>query len=223
VTFQAEEINDLSTLFIRAKNNITDYKSTPSAEAKLQTDGGVEKNLKVYHTTQRLKTERNIATSEQKESYVTYYFYGIPKEVLDNKSISILGSTSDEDWDSSYSVKAYSTYYWDKYKSTNGDGFKKLTKVTGGWTISDNKVSITSREVRYGASGGALRDDGTHGGSVIQDSGPLYPSSNSFSYDAPKNWKPVSDWASTIGVNTKATLKLGTETWTLKLDNYKTN
>ncbi len=96
----------------------------------MQTDGGVEKNLKVYHTTQRLKTERNIATSEQKESYVTYYFYGIPKEVLDNKSISILGSTSDEDWDSSYSVKAYSTYYWDKYKSTNGDGFKKFVNGT---------------------------------------------------------------------------------------------
>lgn len=47
VTFQAEEINDLSTLFIRAKNNITDYKSTPSAEAKLQTDGGVEKRHNV--------------------------------------------------------------------------------------------------------------------------------------------------------------------------------
>ncbi|USG65935.1 hypothetical protein NDK47_00835 [Brevibacillus ruminantium] len=220
VSFSTEETKDLSALFEMAKNNITEYKEPPNARATLSKDGNVQ-NVRVYQTTKRLKTERNIASGDQKDSYVTYYFYGVPKEAIDNESISTFGSTSDDDFDSSYSVQAYSTYFWDRYKDTNGNGYKKLTKVTGGWTIHDNKVSITNREVKYGASGGSLRDDGTHGGSVIQDSGILKPTSNSFSYNAPTSWKPVFEGAGTIGVNTTATLKLGSETWTLRLNNYQ--
>ncbi|MBY0085790.1 hypothetical protein [Brevibacillus brevis] len=219
VTYKANEITDLKLLFEKAKERKTDLPENTPRKAALLKDGE-SKDIQVYQTTQRLQVVKDTKTNNNiRESYVTYEFYNVPKDALKEGTISTLGSKEDEKWDSSYSVKAYSTYYFDRYYDQNGLPYRDLTKVSGGWVIDDSSVAVTNKEVWFGASGGALRTDGTAGGTVIQDSPHYFPTSLSFSYSAPSSWRPVADSASSIGVTTKATLKRNTSTWTLQFAN----
>ncbi|MGN7471701.1 hypothetical protein [Brevibacillus sp. SAFN-007a] len=219
VIFKANEINDLQVLFERAKAKKTDLKEVSSGVATIFKDGGPIEDIPVYQTTQKIQSVKDLKTNNIKESYVTYVFYNVPKEVLLEDSFTTYGQKGDEKWDSSYSVQAYSTYYFDRYYDQNNLAYKKLTSVSGGWNIDDSSVAITAREVWFGASGGSLQDNGTAGGSVIQESPHYKPTSNSFSYNAPTHWKPVADFASVVGVTTKASLKRNSSTWTLEFQN----
>lgn len=89
--------------------------------------------------------------------------------------------------------------------------FANLTRVTGGWTILDSTVSLSSRMVRYGSSGwpnGAQTDT-------------KYPTDNFYDYTTPATWAAISLTGSyTFGTNSTVTLKRGTSsTWTLYLLN----
>lgn len=52
-------------------------------------------------------------------------------------------TSSNEIWDSTISVKLKMTVHWRKYDS----GHMNITKVTGGYTISDRTVSVTDSKV----------------------------------------------------------------------------
>lgn len=62
---------------------------------------------------------------------------------------SATGSTNRTEWDSTSSVKAYTTIY---YKSSGNPAYYLLTSVTGGYTIGDPQVKVKSQKVVMGCS-----------------------------------------------------------------------
>ncbi|WP_067843690.1 hypothetical protein [Amphibacillus sediminis] len=124
--------------------------------------------------------------------------------------IQPMADKGDEEYDSSYGVRAYSRIYYDRY-TERGVTMAKLTKVTGGWNVYDSSISLSSRRVRYGASGWP----------GVQHSYTKYPTSNSYTYNLPSSTKGVALTGTYhIGTNSHVTLKRGTRsTWTLYLEN----
>lgn len=121
------------------------------------------------------------------------------------------GDKGDSKWDDSSGVQAYSRVYY-KTKTEGNRPYGKLTKATGGWNVADPSISLTNRIVRYGTIGWPAGDS---------QSVTKYPSNNSFNYNAPSNWQYVNMNAMyQIGVNSTVTLKKGSSSWTLYLDNY---
>ncbi|WP_299833661.1 hypothetical protein [uncultured Metabacillus sp.] len=126
--------------------------------------------------------------------------------------IAASNSKSASQWDSSYSVRAYSTYYYTRYEK-DGYAYHDITSCSGGWSRSDSSVTMSQRKVIYGASGPSYPN-----GSYVQQNQTMYPTSNSFSYTAPSSWVAVKT-THAVGVSTWVTLNRGGSTWTLKLIN----
>ncbi|WP_223065922.1 hypothetical protein [Paenibacillus caui] len=164
------------------------------------------KNAKIYCTTQRLKrVHRNGSLTE---TYATTTF----AEILAD------GSRSDSKLDASYSVRAYSTFYWDDVY-INGAHHYKILNATGGWQNSDSQIGILNRFASLRAGGW------TQDGFYVLQQKDTYPSSDSFSITADSTWKPVSASQGKygdLGVYSKCTVKdlINNETWELELMNY---
>lgn len=107
-------------------------------------------------------------------------------------------------WDSTVSVKLNMTVYWRKYDS----GHINITKVAGGYTISDKSVSVTSSQVY-----------------VVQGSGDLqartyYPGqSASWSYNTGFTKVGNTGWVTKKYAEYTAYLKRNSSTWSVILDN----
>ncbi|MBG9791313.1 hypothetical protein ABD76_01665 [Paenibacillus dendritiformis] len=208
VVFEQAEIVDTSELLKRAKNGNSDKKNSvvkTHAFARNTATGEV-KNARIFSTTQKLKVlQRNGSFTE---TYATTTF----AEFLAD------GSRSDSGYDDSYSVRAYSTFYWDNVNINNAHHYKILN-ATGGWQNSDSQISVLNRSASLLAYGFTM--DGFY---VIQ-SKDASPSSNSFSINADSTWKPIYAKQSNygdLGVYTKCTVKdlTNNETWELELKNY---
>lgn len=170
-----------------------------------------EPKVAEYETAQILD-EEEVDGVEEQTVMVTKFQNILLDDASHSDAITTL-STIDQGtskWDKSYSVQAYSRFYY-KTKVVSGTTRGKVTKVTGGWKIEDRTVSLSKRKVVIGTSGFPS----------LTQSTTYTPSSNTFSYNAPSSWGYVSlEVGHNMGVNTQVTLKHGSgSTWTLKLSN----
>lgn len=200
VLFNQEQIDDLDVLYERAVKGITDYPVRQGVKATLTDDNGNMVNLPIISTTQHLR-DTKLPDQTIKAEYATTFFAVVP-----------LGSGQENDhgYDSSISVKAYSTIYW----SIN-DGKHLLTRVSGGWTILDSLVSISNRSVTMSTNGWLKLGSPT---GYIQQVTTKYPTGNTFDYTTPTSWVPVTMTGGTpkcsLGASQQVTLHRTTETWT---------
>ena len=70
------------------------------------------------------------------------------------------GSITEDDTDSSASVRAYNTVYLST-TSHNGALYVLLTKVSGRWTILDSQVSVSKCSIQYRCDGVSIDGPGT--------------------------------------------------------------
>lgn len=73
------------------------------------------------------------------------YIYDIPNPEM--KAGSTTGSTNVDSIDSSGSIKGWCTIYYTITTNADGIQFRKMTKVSGGYTILDNAFSVISQKV----------------------------------------------------------------------------
>ncbi|TYR81546.1 hypothetical protein FZC66_06830 [Priestia megaterium] len=213
VIYQAKEITNQKELYERAVKGIKDVPindlSLPKQEMKNnQTKENVELS---EHVTSQLLNVKTVDDTEIQEIAVTTFVTPESSTILEPTftTFATSGSKSEEEWDSSYGVRAYSTIY---YSRTTKDGvsYAKVTKASGGWSISDSSISLSSRKVTIGTSGWPA---GTQ--SITK-----YPTGNSWSYSTPTSWEYISTTSGhSIGATSTVTLKRGSSTWTLKLNN----
>lgn len=125
--------------------------------------------------------------------------------------ISTLGTGSFEDdaTDSTISVRAYSTIYFET-KKTNGVDYMRLTRTKGGWTILDNQVSLSNKTVTYG----------TNGMNVATQTRTSNISGKTYDITVDPAFKYVITATDhKVGATTSAKLTRGSKSWTLRLDN----
>lgn len=205
VVFEKGAITDNGVLRERAEKGISDpapQRFKPLALLKNEQTGEV-KEVKTIQTTQFLKHVKYSDGSDQKIYSTTVFTV---KPLVSN-------SQPYNSNDPTYSVNAYSTFYWDETS-----GYMKLTSVSGGWTRLDSQVAITGQHVRYYANG-----TGTNGLGVTGQTQDEYPSGYySFSYSAPTTWDSISTSATlgrAFGVNSWVKLSRGTSNWSFGLIN----
>jgi len=211
------EIKDINKLYERAKNGVSDVNREVEknfvAKVVLQSTDGLENGtVQTYSTSQLLKVSE--VNGDKIETYATTTFYDISD--LYNGNFQTNDSSNKSKYDSSISVRAYSTVYYTT-SSIDGEDYTDLTKVSGGWTILDSTVSLSNRKVNFGATGWAKSGVG-----YVQQTSYNNPTSNSFSYSAPSSWAPISvvSTGRIFGVTTWVTLKRGTNSvWELQLVN----
>lgn len=204
---------DLDSLYQDAKNGISDipldgFESNNRIE--LVSNNIMNKNLlgigvpkspkiKTYSTAKILKTTEN----SELVAITTFNDVELDDKIGDEVTTFAIGTQPDDTTDDSYSVRAYSTIFVESYTSNN-ISYKRLTKTTGGWTILDSTVTTSNRKVSYGTAGYPL----SNGENNVPISG------LTFSFNAVHPGVNVG-YLYTIGVNSTATLKRGSSTWTL--------
>lgn len=211
VIYQAKEITNEKELYVRALKGI---KEVPINNLDLPEQEMINNQTNEHvnlsqHVTSQLLSTKNINDTVVQEFAITTFV--TPETSTNSEPVfSTFGSKSEDLWDSSLGVKAYSTIYYSR-TTKSGVGYAKVTKATGGWTVSDKSISLSNRVVKIGTSGWP---SGTQ--SITKN-----PSSNSWSYTAPTSWKYIStESENSIGATSTVTLKRGTRsTWTLKLNN----
>lgn len=145
---------------------------------------------------------KRINENEYVETYVVSTEKEYVKPVSNNGNISTMNVGSNEEWDSSISVKTYINLTYNKKPGTN---YYLLTNVSGGWSISDKSVSVSDRQVIT-----VCRDI------LNSKQHTLYnPTSNTFNYSTGyTNYVESTSASSILGASTSATLKRGTKsTW----------
>lgn len=204
------EIKDIDELFERAKENVNDLDANvieDKLDASLTKEGGgaSETAVDLISTSQLLKVSEKNDGTRLEEFAVTAFTADVGQQMASGSS-----SRSASLWDESYSVRAYATYYFTRH--VKGDyTYHDITRATGGWERADTSVTISQKKVIYGASGQRLKDSG-----YVQQSQTMYPSGNTFAYNAPSSWEPVITLHG-VGVSTWVTMNRGRSTWTLKL------
>lgn len=205
VEFEAKEIKDKQVLFERAKKGITDLN-----DDKILTRGklinvrtGKDEPARIYTTTQLLKVE-TLPNGSKQSSYVTTGFVVSPLDYA---------QYYDYNWDSTYSVKAYGTIYWNWWYDPNGVSYFDLAKVDGGWSIADSTCSL-SGQYAIVAENGWVYESGYH-----QQTTTKYPSGLTFAYSAPSTWEPVSSSGNyQVGQTTYTRINRGGSAWDLWLE-----
>lgn len=163
---------------------------------------GEVKEVKTIQTTQFLKDVKLSDNSEEK-TYATTVFTVSPSSTGLSQ-----GYNAD---DPTYSVNAYSTFYW-----TESGSYMKLTSASGGWIRLDSQPALTGQHVKLAAIG-----TNVYGSGVIQTQD-YYPTGLTFSYSAPTSWYSISKNNSlgrAFGVNSWIKLSRGGTNWSLGLIN----
>ncbi len=213
VLIENKEIKNVEELSMRARQGINDFdiSKLPEDLAKSKfivgAKNGNKKISETHVTSQLLKKVKNGDTTVEEYS-VTF---------LSDITPMSSGTISDEQWDDSLSVRAYSTIYFTK---ASGPDTIILNRCTGGWQISDKTVNVSGRLVRYGTAG-----IGPTG--YVQQSQEKNPTTNTFDYTtgftktvfvsppAGGSWT-----APIVGVHTECTLKRGTSSvWSIFFTN----
>lgn len=77
----------------------------------------------------------------------------LPSEFPTSISPCADGSINQDSWDSSNTVRAYTTIYYDIVKDSGDRSYYKLTKVTGKYYCNNSATKITSQTLRIGQTG----------------------------------------------------------------------
>lgn len=154
VISQKKEITDISKLYARAVNGISDIPKgdlKPTAQLVKESEDKHYNSLvkttekpKVYLTAQVLKTtEKN----NQETSEIAVTSFVVVNEQSTATSANVVmpmtsngGSQSDSKWDKTGGVKAYSTIHYKYSHDSNGVKLVKLTSASGGWSINDSHL-----------------------------------------------------------------------------------
>lgn len=143
------------------------------------------------------------------------YAYDLPGEQDIKSSLAKASTGSGSQYlsrtDNTVSVRGYCTiYYTIYYKAPNE---RKLTSVSGGYTVIDKAVSVTKQNVQYGQIG-----IGT--GGSINEKGEKNPTGKTFSYQTGfKKTLAVGYTYSLFGMNYRITMKRTSSSWTLLVQN----
>lgn len=206
VIYEAQVITDIDVLFDRAVNRVSDTADNFGKNLTMgitsNSSDSVDEVVKYYSTAQKVREVRR--GNEVVETFNTTSF-----------GVLSAGNKYQEKDDATYGVRAYSTISYDKVTSGIISSYKLLT-VSGGWTVFDSQLKLSDRKVTYGASGNSLNG----GPYTTQASGNLFPTSNSFSYNAPTSWYYIEDASKIFGMNSWVTIKRGTSSvWEVWLQN----
>ena len=223
IVSQKNEETNLNTLYYKAKHGISDIKTSELPKPSIQIKNISNKNDVSLFSTNAVSPSNTLSSDVSSTAQVlkdTKTGNVEIKEVAVTSFATIQplassASQSGSKYDSSKSVKAYSTFYY-SLKSIKGVSAIKETRVKGGWKIADSSVSISGRTVNYGCSGistssGIIKDQATE----------KHPKGN-FNYGTPSSWNYIIKNASymVLGVTTKVTLKRGSRSkWSLRLVN----
>ncbi|MFS8602533.1 hypothetical protein LRO89_08000 [Priestia megaterium] len=181
-TYEQKEITNEEILLERAQNNISDIsekeeeKILPINDATIvNEETGEEENTETYVTTQKVQ-ETQTDDGSQTDSYVTTVF----------ATAAVSGDASRSDYanDASISVKASSTFYWDK-STVRGVPVYKHKGAKGSWKISDSNITISNRSYTLN-NAGMNPDKG-----LVSESKRYELSSNSFSKAAPSTFSTI--------------------------------
>ena len=183
--YESAEIKDVKILFSRANSGISDIANEKGIKSAKITNlsSGEEKNIETKSTTQLLKRKKS-KNGAITNNYATTSFATIKNSDLN--VMSLLRNKYDyATEDRSYSVRAYSTIYWDEVVS-DGITYYTLDHVSGGWSILDSQATISNRFVRLGQNGWV------YGYGWKQQYTPWMSVSSIYTKYAYTSWSPVS-------------------------------
>lgn len=204
VTHSEKQVTDINKLYDMAKNGISDIESPNEKGIITSNETKESKYVDIISTTQLLEVKQS--RSVMSKTYAKTIF-------LDTDSISKNNlrrdSSSKSKWDKTGGVKASATVV---FTISNGDGkfnYVSISKVSGNWSIADGQIRVTNRKVSINQSGLVS------GGLGLMQQKKETPTSNSFSYNAPSNWKPVGidSLSYYSGVELSTTLVRGGSSW----------
>ncbi|GEM_PF-5748907 len=122
------------------------------------------------------------------------------------------GNTYLDKWDNSLGVLGYCTIYYSISTDSYGVAIYNLTKVTGGYTISDSSISVSSQNLVYGAVG-------TGPTGMVNNSNTKTPTSSSWSYNTGYSKYIAFAGYYTFGATYTLNLSRTTSNWSLTLNN----
>jgi hypothetical protein len=231
ILFEQEPTEDIEILFKNAKEGkgflekgelekLAIGKVTLEGEGK--TKVGKKKSVELETIATSELVEKYEIDGNVHEVFTVTEFAIVTDELLDytaGNEVLMMSSDYDDEykWDSSYSVKAYSTNYFSRTYANGENSCIDLTSVAGGWTINDSQVSVGTKRVNWGQTG--RRCD--NGASITQTSSYYYPGSLTYSYNVASAWVGVSltATATVVGHTTYAELTRGSSLWTLSFNN----
>lgn len=203
-----DRISELSQLLDRAKLGVDDARGVgPQAtwrEVGLTGAVGLVE-AQVLSTTQLLE-KIALGNGQVRSSYTTTAFL-----------VNGGGSKTQRTPDSSGSVKAFATISWETFTTGNQSCTNLVGEVCGGWDVQQSGVTVSDWNVRVGQTG------------ITQKLAPVRcsieyrPTTSAFSYQVPEDWGSVVTGASgyrvshKLGVVTSATIRHGTDSWSLEL------
>lgn len=193
-----------TTVFAAEINMIEDSISLGNSYAMLTSEDGDVYYIKIDNV------ETAIQTTTQANGEIA-----VTKSVLINGE-NLISSTATqnnerEDWDSTASIKAYTTIY---FKESGSPKTYLITKVTGGFTYYDLDVDVKAQKVIIGCKGPFP--------SYTDQKITKYPTGTSFSEDTGFT-KYVLPTRAEIGASYTLTIGRNGKTWELKLLNSLTS
>ncbi|WP_174616259.1 hypothetical protein [Virgibacillus ihumii] len=117
--------------------------------------------------------------------------------------------------DDTLGITAYSTVYYNHVSDSRGSQHEDIVSVSGGWNISDNRVSLSDMSVTIGQNGWSSFSGGTISGQKVNH----YPNGLTWSYNAPSSWDPVvvngggQYTSGVVGVTSYTKYHRGSTTW----------
>lgn len=212
LTYSEKQITDVDSLYNMAESGISDVAET-SNDAAAVTDPktGEEEFLETISTTQLVEVKQ--ARNESEETYVKTTFIKEPKP--ENEVLQTRASKNEGAYDKTGGVRAYSTV---TYTTSSGDGkftYIKMTKMSGGFSIKDSSIQITSRSVKMNQYG---RLSGKQQG--VTNTTSRKPINNTFGYSVP-SWPAVGRGSIgyDTGIGITGNLKRGTYKWSVNFYN----
>lgn len=181
LVFQAEEVTDDVQLYERAVNGITEVDIKVKPTANLTKDGDDVSNgkIKTYYTVQKLQTKKDLMTGKTTTRYRQDSYALVPSSLLKDTSKTGKGSSfhialSDpgQGYDSTYSVMAQTTAYYDLincYHSGVYINYYRYYQVSGSWTRLDSQVTWSNAQL------GAYHQGTGVDTSCVKHGGCIYP------------------------------------------------
>lgn len=204
---ESTKISDLTVLFERAKEGITDLQMTKTDPTFIKSQHGKTGKVERFETTQLLSsTTKNGDTTK---NYSTTIF----------NTLSTRSSGGDK-WDDSYGVKAYITIDWTSGTYQN-IATASINNVSGGWLISDSWLSISNLSLTINQNGVTPTIPYPTNQSKSYSPGTTFNYSNVASIN---NWEPVligsSDIPSAVGTQQNCTVHDNSDSWSFPF-NFK--
>lgn len=152
-SLDAEDIFNVDTYIqnnidsILNENKVNLFSESENKFAEFYSDEGLIYNLPVY----TIDISELVEDITGKEAFVQTEVIDTSNATESNISPLAAGNKYEEAWDSTLSVRAWSTNYYDK-KTVSGKTMYLLKTVSGGRSISQPDAQITSQTLVYGCT-----------------------------------------------------------------------